>query len=79
MKYLKKNLKKKNRQLGSKMKLKKGQTISDLVDSARKIVEEKLGKYKQASKCVLDIKDVEQFFNEIPDDSIVAIDTETTG
>lgn len=61
------------------MKLKKGQTIEDLITSARNIVEEKLGKYKEASKCVLDIKEVEQFFNEIPDDSIVAIDTETTG
>lgn len=64
---------------GSKMKLKKGQTINDLIINARKIVEEKLGKYKDSSKCVTDIFDLQQFFEEIPDDSIVAIDTETTG
>ena len=65
------------RKTGSEIKLKKGQTINDLIDAARKIVEQKLGKYKDTSKCVTDIEDLKKFFEDTKD--IIAIDTETTG
>ena len=61
------------------MKLKKGETLNAKVAEARKIVTEKLGKYKDTSKCVCDIQSVMDFFNEVTDDSIIGIDTETTG
>ena len=61
------------------VKLKKGQTIEDLIVAARKIVEEKLGKYKDTSKCVSTIEELRSFFIETPNDSIMGIDTETTG
>lgn len=64
---------------GSRIKLKKGQTVTDLIIQARKIVEEKLGKYKDASKCVLNKEDLLNFFKELPDDAIIGLDTETTG
>ena len=60
------------------IKLKKGQTIQDLVVIARQIVMDKLGKYKDASKCITDINDLRQFFNNTPDDAEIGIDTETT-
>lgn len=59
------------------IKLKKGQTINDLILAARQIVLEKLGNYKDTSKCVIDVEELKQFFNETQD--IIAIDTETTG
>ena len=65
----------------SNFKLKKGETLDTLIFAARKLVEEKLGKYKNASICVLksncDVLD--KFFDETPDDGIIGIDTETTG
>ena len=67
--------KKKNTEL----KLKKGETLNAKVAEARRIVTEKLGKYKDTSKCVCDIQSVMDFFNEVTDDSIIGIDTETTG
>lgn len=58
-------------------KLKKGQTISSLIETAKQIVEEKLGKYKETSKCVIDVDELQKFFDETED--IIGIDTETTG
>lgn len=60
------------------IKLKKGQTLETLILSARQIVEEKLGKYKDTSKCVTNVDDLKEFFNEVADNSIIALDTETT-
>lgn len=68
-----------NKTTSSSIKLKKGQTIDDLIIAARKLVEEKLGKYKDTSKCVTDIKTLTKFFDDTPNDSVVGIDTETTG
>lgn len=59
------------------IKLKKGQTITGLIEAAKQIVEEKLGKYKDTSKCVIDINELQKFFDETVD--IIGIDTETTG
>lgn len=64
---------------GSQMKLKKGQTVDDLIQQARDMVETKLSHYKDVSKCVLDKDILIQFFNEVPDDAVIGIDTETTG
>ena len=60
------------------IKLKKGETLDTLIVAARKLVEEKLGKYKNTSKCVLDENQLINFFNQTPDDSVIGIDTETT-
>lgn len=59
------------------VKLKRGQTISDLINTARQLVMDKLGKYKDTSKCVTDINELRKFFEETED--ILGIDTETTG
>ena len=64
---------------GSQIKLKKGQTVNDLIIQARQIVEEKLGAYKEASICITNIEDLSKFFTNTPDDAIIGIDTETTG
>lgn len=64
---------------GSKVKLKKGETISSLIETAKKLVEEKLGDYKDASKCITDINDLKRFFDETEENAIIAVDTETTG
>lgn len=61
----------------SNVKLKKGQTITTLIESAKQIVNEKLGKYKDTSKCVITIEELQKFFDETTD--IIGIDTETTG
>lgn len=61
----------------SNVKLKKGQTITTLIESAKQIVNEKLGKYKDTSKCVISIEELQKFFDETTD--IIGIDTETTG
>lgn len=61
----------------SSIKLKKGQTIDSLIEAAKVIVNEKLGKYKELSKCVTDIDTLQKFFDETED--IIGIDTETTG
>lgn len=63
----------------SKIKLKKGQTIEDLVHTAEKLVLEKLADYKTASTCITDISQLEDFFNSTPDGTCIGIDTETTG
>lgn len=60
-------------------KLKKGQTLDTLIIAARKLVEEKLGNYKDTSKCVLDENQLINFFNQTPENGIIGIDTETTG
>lgn len=60
----------------NKLKLKKGESIESLVSIANKLVDEKLKKYKDASKCITDINDLKQFFESTND--IIAIDTETT-
>lgn len=60
------------------IKLKKGQTINDLIIQARKMVEEKLSHYKDVSECITNIFDLKTFFDNTPDDSIIGIDTETT-
>lgn len=62
-----------------KFKLSKGETLDTLIIAARKIVEEKLGKYKETSKCVLEASELQRFFETTPDNGIMAIDTETTG
>lgn len=64
---------------GSQIKLKKGQTVNDLIIQARQIVEEKLGAYKEASICITNIEDLLKFFANTPDDAVIGIDTETTG
>lgn len=55
----------------NKVKLKKGQTLYDLIDQAEKIVNEKLGNYKQASKCVTDVNDLVNFFNSTPEGGVI--------
>lgn len=62
-----------------KFKLNKGETLDTLIIAARKLVEEKLGKYKDTSKCVTEEQDLIRFFNETPKNGIIALDTETTG
>lgn len=62
-----------------KFKLSKGETLDTLIIAARKLVEEKLGKYKETSKCVLEESELQRFFETTPDNGIMAIDTETTG
>ena len=64
---------------GSQMKLKKGQTVDDLIKQARDMVEQKLAHYKDVSKCVLNKDILIQFFNEVANDAVIGIDTETTG
>ena len=59
------------------IKLKKGQTIDDLVLTAKQLVEEKLKDYKDVSKCITNKEDLINFFNNSED--IIGIDTETTG
>lgn len=61
----------------SSIKLKKGQTIDSLITTAKQLVMEKLGKYKDVSKCITDIEDLKKFFEETND--LIGIDTETTG
>lgn len=60
-----------------KIKLKKGQTIETLIESARQLVNEKLGAYRDRSKCVTDIEELKKFFNQT--EELISIDTETTG
>lgn len=60
----------------NKLKLKKGESIESLVSIANKLVDEKLKKYKDASKCITDINELKRFFESTND--IIAIDTETT-
>ena len=57
-------------------KLKKGQTLEGLADEARRLVEEKLGKYKDKGRCCTNINDLKSFFEQAED--IIGIDTETT-
>lgn len=61
------------------IKLKKGETLDTLIEAARKLVESKLAKYKDTSKCVLQEEQLIQFFKDTPDGGIIGIDTETTG
>ena len=70
---------KKNKKSGSSIELKKGQTVNDLIEIARNLVDEKLGKYKDKSRCVIDVEDLQSFFDETPENAYMAIDTETTG
>jgi DNA polymerase I-like protein with 3'-5' exonuclease and polymerase domains len=62
-----------------KIKLKKGETIDTLIETARKMVDEKLGNYKDVSICVEDTDTLIKFFNDTDDGGIIGIDTETTG
>lgn len=55
----------------SKVKLKKGQTLTDLIDQAEKLVNEKLAKYKDVSKCVTDVNDLVNFFNSTPEGGVI--------
>lgn len=59
--------------------LKKGQTINDLIETAKRIVEEKLGDYKDVSKCIMNPQELQQFFDNTPENAEIGIDTETTG
>lgn len=63
--------------VSSNIKLKKGQSLSDLIQEARKLVMEKLGKYKDTSHCVRTVEELIKFFDETED--LIAIDCETTG
>lgn len=54
-----------------KIKLKKGQTIFNLIEQADQLVNEKLGKYKDTSKCITNIEDLRNFFNNTEDDGII--------
>ena len=69
---------KNNNKSGSKIKLKKGDTIQSLIDTAERLVNEKLGKYKEMSRCVINVEDLQSFFDETPENAYMAIDTETT-
>lgn len=60
-----------------KIKLKKGQTIDTLIETARSLVNEKLGAYKDRCKCILDLDELKAFFNRT--NELISIDTETTG
>ena len=55
----------------SKIKLKKGQTIYTLIEQAEKLVNEKLGAYKDVSKCITNIAELRKFFDETPNESII--------
>lgn len=70
---------KKEQSGGSEIKLKKGETISSLIETAKKLVEEKLGNYKDVSKCITNLDDLKHFFDTTPEDAPIGIDTETTG
>ena len=59
------------------MKMKKNDSILRLIEQAEKLVNEKLGNYKEASECVLDFDTLDKFFSETT--GIIATDTETTG
>lgn len=56
---------------GNKIKLKKGETIYTLIKQAEKLVNEKLGNYRDASKCVTSIDKLREFFNNTEDDGII--------
>ena len=71
--------KKKKEDSSSKIKLKNGQTISSLIETANQLVEEKLKNYKDVSKCITNLEDLKLFFNTTEDNAIIAVDTETTG
>ena len=70
--------KKRNKKSGSSIELKKGQTVEALVQMARNLVEEKLGQYKDMSWCVVDVEDLQSFFDITPDGAYIGFDTETT-
>lgn len=61
------------------LKLRKGQTIDDLVRTAESLVMEKLSNYKDASTCVTTTEQLLDFFNTTQENSCIGIDTETTG
>lgn len=69
---------KKKTTVGSKIKLKKGDTVELLTEQAKKLVREKLGKYRDMSRCVIKPEELQDFFNSTPDGSYMALDTETT-
>jgi len=67
-----------NKTSGSRISLKKGDTVFGLIKTAQQLVKEKLGKYKEISRCVIDINELQTFFDSTPDNAYMAIDTETT-
>ena len=66
-------------QAESKVKLKKGETILTLIETARHLVETKLADYKDTSECVIEEEQLIKFFEETPENGLIALDTETTG
>lgn len=70
--------KKQSSKSGSQIKLKKGDTVQSLIETAKKLVDEKLGNYKKMSRCVTNVEDLQSFFDETPENAYMAIDTETT-
>lgn len=61
-------------------KLKKGQTINDLINQSRKLVEEKLSDYKSKTTTFTTPEEIENFFREAEQGTgVIGIDTETTG
>lgn len=63
----------------NKIKLKKGESIYTLIEQAERLVNEKLGKYKDSSRCVTDIEDLKRFFYETEDDGIIRYRYRNTG
>lgn len=62
-----------------KPKLKKGETINDLINQSRKLVEEKLKEYKDKTTTFTTAEQIENFFKEAEEGSgVIGIDTETT-
>ena len=61
-----------------KLKLKRGESILELIDTARKMVLEKLGGYITKSKCITTLEDLKKFFDETEENADIGIDTETT-
>lgn len=51
----------------TKIKLKKNETIFSLIKQAEELVNKKLSKYKDASKCITDINELKAFFENTPD------------
>jgi len=70
------NKKTKTQEKENKIKLKKGETMNTLIFQAETLVNEKLGKYKDVSKCIIDPDELRKFFKET--DDLLALDTETT-
>lgn len=68
-----------NKRSGSRIDIKKGETVSSIIANARRLVEEKLKNYKNMTNLVTTKEGLYEFFNEVEENAEIAIDTETTG